>query len=142
MRAVIALVFLLSAPAGAADYLQPKGAPEIFVPVLNVTVSVFAVQTPVGHGIGVFEKRNGEWFLCGQCLVSPEVPSMDAAVKSAGGADAYVAAKRDAINTVLARRYPASGVQRSEGVVESVNQALVTGFVLRIVDGIPQLGSR
>jgi hypothetical protein len=142
MRALIALMLLISAPAWAADYFQPKGAPEIFVPVLNVTISVFAVQTPVGHGIGVFEKRGGEWFLCGQCLVSPEIPSMDAAVKFAGGAEAYIASKRDAINAVLAKRYPPSGVQRSEGAVESVNQALVTGFVLRMVDGVPQLGTR
>lgn len=142
MRAVALVLLLFATPALAAEYTQPKGAPEIVVPIYNVTVSVFAVQTPVGHGIGVFEKRDGEWVLCGQCLVSPEAPSMDAAVKAAGGPQKYVAAKREAINAVLARRYPASGIKRSDAIVEGVNNALAEDFVLRMVDGVPQLGSR
>jgi len=142
MRSLLPVLFLLSAPAAAAEYVQPKGAPEIFVPVHNVTVSVFAVQTPVGQGIGIFEKRDGMWFLCGQCLVAPEVPSMDTAVKSAGGPEKYVASRRAAINAVLATRYPASGIKRSDAVVEGVNDALAAGFSLRLVDGVPQLGSR
>jgi hypothetical protein len=142
MRLLAPLLLLLSGPAFAADYVQPKGAPEIFVPNHNVTVSIFAIQTPVGHGIGILERRDGAWFLCGQCLISPETPSLEAPVKAAGGADRYVASKRDAINAVLAARYPASGVQRSDRTLESVNEALVKSTVLRLVDGVPQLGTR
>ncbi len=142
MRALTSAVLLSSAPALAADYVQPKGAPELFVPSRNVTVSVFAVQTGVGHGIGIFEKRGDSWFLCGQCLISPEMPTLEGAVKAAGGPEAYVVSKRNEINVVLANRYPASGVVRSDASVESVNQVLVEDTVLRLVDGIPQLGSR
>lgn len=142
MRLLVPFLLVLSGPAFAADYVQPKGAPEIFVPGHNVTVSIFAIQTPVGHGIGILEKRDGAWVLCGQCLIAPETPSLEAAVKSAGGADRYVSSKRDAINAVLASRYPASGVQRSNGTLESVNEALAKSTILRLVDGVPQLGSR
>ncbi|MGE4063511.1 MAG: hypothetical protein AB7E79_09100 [Rhodospirillaceae bacterium] len=142
MRALAAVLVTLTMPALAAEYLQPKGAPELFVPIHNVTISVFAVQTPVGHGIGIFEKRGDEWYLCGQCLVSPEVPTMDAAVKAAGGPEAYVVSKRAAINAVLATRYPAKGVKRSDATIADVNEALVEDSVLKLVDGVPQLGPR
>jgi hypothetical protein len=140
MRALIPLLLLLTAPASAADYPQPTGAPELFVPGHNV--SVFAVRTPVGQGIGILEKRNGAWFLCGQCLVSPEVPSMAAAVKAAGGAEKYVVSKRDAINAILASRYPATADKHSDASLEGVNKVLIEGAVLRLVDGVPQLGPR
>ncbi len=142
MRALVPLLLVFSVQASAADYIQPRGAPELFVPGHNVTVSVFAVQTPVGHGIGILEKRSNGWFLCGQCLVSPEVPSMEAAVKAAGGADRYVASKREEINAILASRYPAAAEKGSEVTLDGVNKAPINGAMLRLVNGVPQLGSR
>lgn len=142
MRALVPLLMLLAAPASAADYVQPAGAPELFVPGHNVTISVFAARTPVGQGIGILEKRNGAWFLCGQCLVFPEVPSMDAAVKAAGGPVQYVASKRGAINAILASRYPSAADKRSGAALDDVNEALVNGTALRLVNGVPQLASR
>jgi hypothetical protein len=142
MRALVPLLLLLSAPALAVDYVQPAGAPQIYVPSYNVTVSVFAVQTPVGFGIGVFERRGTSWFLCNQCLVSPELPSMEAAVKEQGGPEKYVASKREAINAILASRYPASAERKSDATLDSVNKALVNGAPLSLVNGVPQLGSR
>ncbi len=142
MRVLVPLLLMLSAPALAVDYVQPAGAPQIYVPSHNVTISVFAVQTPVGFGVGVFEKRGATWFLCGQCLISPELPSMETAVKQAGGPEKYVASKRDAINAVLASRYPASGERKSDATLDSVNKALVDGAPLSLVNGVPQLGSR
>jgi len=142
MRVLVPLLLLLSTPALAVDYVQPGGAPQIYVPSHNVTVSVFAVQTPVGFGIGIFEKRGAAWFLCGQCLVSPELPSMEAAVNQAGSPAKYVASKREEINAVLASRYPASADRKSDVTLDSVNKALVDGAVLSLVNGVPQLGTR
>lgn len=142
MRALVLSAILLSTPAMPAEYQPPKGAPELFIPGHNVTISVFAAQTPIGHGIGIFERRGGAWFLCGQCLISPETPTMENAVKAAGGPKAYVAAQLAAINAVLAKRYPPNGATRAGGTLNDVNEALIEGHVLQMVDGIPQLGSR
>lgn len=140
MRALAILFLLLALPAHAAEYPQPKGAPELFLPGHNVTISVFAVQTPIGHGIAVLERRSEGWYLCGQCMVSPEVPTMDAAVIAAGGPESYIESKRNAINAILAKRYPAADSKRSETTLDSVNQSLAAGSTLRIVNGVPQLG--
>ena len=141
MRALLLLFVLSAQPCLAAEYSQPPGAPEIFLPDHNVTVSIFAVQTPVGHGIGILEKRDGAWFLCGRCLVAAEVPSLDAAVKAAGGAERFLASKIEAINAVLAARYPARTSRRSENAFDEVDKALSTTTTLRLVNGVPQLGA-
>lgn len=125
--------------ASAADYTKPVGAPEIFVENHGVTVAVFAVNTPVGEGIGIFEKRATGFYLCGSCLVSPETPSMEAEVAAAGGPGPYIEAKRADINAVLMIRYPAVMPPPNGSALSMVNQSLATNF-LRLVDGAPQLG--
>ncbi len=141
LRAIFALL-LCASSARAAEYLPPKGAPELLIPGHNVTISVFATQTPVGHGIGIFEKRGDKWYLCGQCVISPETPTMDAAVKSAGGPEAYIDSRRSAINAALARLYPAKKKDAAANAVDDVNKALAGGNTLRIVNGVPQLRDR
>ncbi|MDP1588993.1 MAG: hypothetical protein Q8M07_14680 [Prosthecobacter sp.] len=142
MRALFPLLLLLSTQAFAASYDQPRGALEIFVPGHNVTVSIFAVQTPVGHGIGILERRSEGWYLCGRCLITPELPTLAAAVKAAGGPERYVASKREDINAILALQYPANSERRLDTSVESINKALTATSTLRLINGVPQLGPR
>lgn len=139
MKYLIAALLLFSSPAWAVDYVKPPGAPELFVPGYNVTVSVFAVQTAVGHGIGVFELRGSSWYLCGKCLVSPEYPTMDGPVSNAGGSDAYVLSKLPEINAVLAQQYPAK--QSTGTTLDKVNTSL-TAYTLQMVDGVPVLAGK
>lgn len=138
---LFAFVLAGCSAAYAADYAKPPNAPEIFVDAHGVTVGVWAVQTGVGHGIGVFEKSGtGPWTLCGQCLVDPAYPTLDAAVANAGGPGPYVASKLDRINAVLAQRYP-SVVSEPTTTIEKVNGVLAN-HVLRLVNGSPQIGPR
>ena len=127
--------------AYAADYTQPFGAPTIEVPNHGVVVSVFAVSSVIGEGIGVFEKSATGWRLCGSCLISPETPNMESEVKLAGGPGPYIEAKREALNAVLALRYPAVMPPPSGSALSLVNQALAAN-VLRLVNGVPQLAPR
>ena len=124
--------------AYAADYTKPVGAPEIEVPNHGVVVSVFAVSSVVGEGIGVFEKRTTGWYLCGSCLISPEIPNMESEVKLAGGPGPYIEAKRADINATLQIRYPAVMPPPSGSALSLVNQSLASN-VLRLVNGVPQL---
>lgn len=136
---ILMLVFGCSA---ANAYTKPQGVPEIAVPNHGVVVAVFAAQTPVGHGIGVFEYKpaQNDWYLCGQCVIA-EYPSLDGPVAAAGGPGPYVESKRAEINAILASRYPAIGGPSTGSAIDRVNQALA-GSVLRLVDGSPQLGPR
>lgn len=134
MRSIIFALALLASPVAAADYMKPAGAPEAFLPSHNATVSVFAVQTAIGHGIGVFELRSGTWFLCGTCIIA-EFPNMDQAVAAAGGPGPYVASKLSAINAILASRYPNSEPVTTIG---RVNQALGI-YRIGVVNGVPVL---
>lgn len=138
MRSVIIAALLLFSTAANA-YTKPQGAPEVFIPGRNVTVAVWADQTPVGHGIGIFELRAGAWYLCGNCLVDVEYPTMDSAVNAAGGAAPYVESKVPAINAKLAAMFPPTGAPSTGSAIERVNQAL-SGQVFRLVDGSPVLG--
>lgn len=126
--------------AHAAGYTKPAGAPEVYVPDHGVSVGVWAVQTAIGHGIGVFEKSGNDWVLCGICLVDASIPNLDANVSAAGGAGSYVVGKLPAINAVMAQRYPAVG-GGPVSTLDAVNQAL-QGMGLRLVNGSPVLGPR
>jgi hypothetical protein len=53
-----------------------------------------------------------------------------------------VVSKRDAINAILASRYPATADKHADASLEGVNKVLIEGTVLRLVDGVPQLGPR
>jgi hypothetical protein len=127
--------------SAANAYTKPQGAPEVFIPGRNVTVAVWADQTPVGHGIGIFELRAGAWYLCGNCLIDVEYPTMDSAVNAAGGAAPYVASKVPAINAKLAALYPASNAPPTGSTIERVNGALGS-FALGLVNGSPVLSPR
>ena len=149
MGRIIALVLCLlftvrPIAAYAATYTPPAGAPRLVVPNHGVEVGVWAAQTAVGHGIGVFERSlNGtEWKLCFNCIVSPELPTMDSPVASMGGAGPYVASKLEAINEVLARRYPQVAPPLSGSTLDQVNGALGGSYVLRMVNGAPAIGPR
>jgi hypothetical protein len=128
--------------AHAAGYPKPVGAPTIVVPDHGVEVGVWAAQTAIGHGVGVFERSlsGTDWTLCGQCLVDTGYPNLDAKVNAAGGAGPYVASKLSAINSVLASRYPGI-TPEPVTTLERVNQA-VGGYVLRLINGGPVLGAR
>src|SRR3990167_7256667 len=127
IRLILALT-LIAAPAAAIDYTQPPGAPQILVPNYGVTVSVFAAQTAIGHGIGIFERKpDGSWSLCGQCIISPEYPTLDNAVARVGGPGPYIESKRAGIDAVLASRYPAIGGGAPGTTLDQVNAALVSG---------------
>lgn len=130
--------------AQAASYPKPSGVPEIYLASKGVTVGVWAAQTAVGHGIGIFEKKDGsaDWSLCFNCLISPELPTMDSAVNGAGGPEAYVASKLPAINATLAAKYSGVSPDLATGMtMERVNGAL-SSYALRIVNGSPQLGAK
>lgn len=130
---------LLLVSSAANAYTKPAGAPELYLPNYGVSAVIFAAQTPVGHGIGVFEKRaDGTLYLCGQCII-PEFPTMDTAVAGSGGPGPYIESKRADINAILAARYPGIGAEPSGSTMDRVNGSLA-GYVLRMVDGSPQLG--
>lgn len=139
VKYLFAALLLFSTSANA--YTKPQGAPEVFVPNHGVTVAIFAAQTAIGHGIGVFEYKpaQNDWTLCGTCFLA-EYPTMDSAVDAAGGPGPYVESKRAAINAILASRYPAVSGPSTGSTIDRVNQALAAGSVLRLVDGSPQLG--
>lgn len=144
MKSLIAALVLISGAAHAqtAIYTKPANAPEVFVANHGVTVAVWATQTAIGHGIGIFEKSGtGNWQLCGQCLVGSEYPTLDGVVKSAGGPGPWVAGKLADINAVLSIRYPAVTAGPTGSTIEQVNGALA-GYSLRLVNGAPQIGPR
>lgn len=125
--------------AHAAGYPKPPNAPTIMVPNHGVEVGVWAAQTAIGHGIGIFERSGtGDWTLCGTCMAVVEYPTLDAVVSAAGGAGPYVASKLDRINGVLAARYPAIIVEPTT-TLDKVNLS-IQGYVLRLVNGSPQFG--
>jgi len=142
MRSIIIAALLLFSTAANA-YTKPAGSPEIVVPNYGVTVAVFAAQTAIGHGIGVFEYKpaQNDWTLCGTCFLA-EYPTMDGPVAAAGGPGPYVESKRAAINAILASRYPASSTPSSGSTIDRVNQALSGSFALGLVNGSPQLAPR
>lgn len=138
-KAWVAVALLLLASQAQA-YSKPQGAPELVLPDYGLTISVFAVKTPLGEGIGVLEYRplQQDWSLCGNCVTSLEYPDMTQAVKAYGGGDVYLRAKRGEINDILARRYPGIGAPVTG--LELVNSALkVPGVSLGLVNGIPTL---
>jgi hypothetical protein len=141
MRSIIIAALLLFSTAANA-YTKPAGTPEIVVPGRNVTIAIWADQTAVGHGIGIFELRAGAWYLCGTCIVDVEYPTLDNAVNAAGGALPYVASKVPAINAKLAALYPASNAPPTGSTIERVNQALSGSFALGLVNGSPVLAPR
>lgn len=141
MRPIIIAALLLFSTAANA-YTKPQGAPEIVVPGRNVTVAIWADQTAVGHGIGIFELRAGVWYLCGTCIVDVEYPTLDNAVNAAGGALPYVASKVPAINAKLAALYPPTNAPPTGSAIERVNQALSGSFALGLVNGSPQIAPR
>ena len=143
MKVFIAGLFLLvSSVANAATYTKPAGVPTVMVPNHGVEVGVWAAQTALGHGIGVFERSgSGDWSLCFNCLASVEYPTLDSVVAAAGGPGPYVVSKLDAINAILAQRYPAVAPEPTGTTLDQVNQAL-QGMALRVVGGVPVIAPR
>lgn len=143
MRYAIALILLLGSNAAwAASYTPPPNAPQVYLPNYGVTVGVWAAQTGVGHGIGIFEKSGtNPWTLCGQCIISPGYPTLDSDVAAAGGAGPYVAGKLADVNAVLSIRYPQIGAEPAGTTLDKVNGSLA-GYVLRLVNGSPQIGPK
>ena len=143
-RAVILLLCLLTTTrVHAAGYSPPPGAPRVVVFNHGVEVGVWAAQTAIGHGIGIFERSvNGtEWKLCGQCLAAVESPTLDTAVNAAGGPGPYVASIVERVNQILALRYPAVAPEPTGTTLDKVNGAL-TQYVIRMVNGSPMVGPR
>lgn len=139
---ILAVALLVCGAAQAATYTPPPNAPRVMVPSHGVEVGVWAAQTAVGHGIGVFERSgSGDWNLCFNCLIDVEYPTLDSAVNAAGGAGPYVASKVDKINAVLAMRYPAVAPEPTGTTLDQVNGA-IQGYALRVVGGVPVLGSK
>lgn len=140
VKLLFAALLLFSTAANA--YTKPQGAPEVVIPSRGVTVAIWADQTAVGHGIGIFERAGtGAWTLCGQCFLA-EYPTMDGPVAAAGGAVPYVASKVPELNTILAARYPATGAPSTGSAIDRVNQALSGSFALGLVNGSPQIAPR
>lgn len=139
---ILVLALIVSSVANAATYTKPAGVPTVMVPSHGVEVGVWAVQTAIGHGIGVFEQSgSGDWSLCFNCLASVEYPTLDSVVAAAGGPGPYVVSKLDAINAILAQRYPAVAPEPTGTTLDKVNQAL-QGMALRVVGGVPQIGAK
>jgi hypothetical protein len=138
---VLVLALLANKPLSAATYTPPPNAPRVVVQTMGVEVGVWAAQTAIGHGIGIFERSvNGtEWSLCFNCLIDPEYPTLDSVVNAAGGAGPYVQSKLNAINTRLSARYPSVVAEPTGTTLDKVNGALATN-VLRLVGGVPTLG--
>jgi hypothetical protein len=142
VKIALALMMLFPGAAYAASYAPPPGAPTVFVDAHGVTVGVWAAQTGVGHGIGIFEKSGtNPWTLCGQCLIAPEYPTLDSVVAAAGGPGPYVASKLADVNAVLSIRYPAIGGAPTGTTLDKVNGSLA-GYSLRLVNGVPTLGAK
>ena len=140
MRSVVVYALALALLASpAAAYTKPQGVPTLDLTPhgYSVTITVFAVQTPLGGSLGVFEYRpaSQDWALCGQCITSPDTPNMDAAVQALTPLG-YIAARKGEMNTIMANRYPPIGAP-TDGVGK-VNQAL-NGYRLVIVNGVPVL---
>lgn len=147
-KVLIALALLFSnalfgGAAYAAGYTKPAGVPTLVLPSHGVEVGVWAAQTPLGHGIGVFERSlNGTvWTLCNSCLPSAETSTLDGPVNAAGGPGPYILMKVELLNQVLARRYPAIGSEPLGTMLDKVNGAFGS-YAIRFVNGAPQLGPR
>lgn len=135
--AIIALALIV--PITADAYVKPQGVPTLDLTPLGhgVTIGVWAVQTPLGGSLGIFEYKPAtqDWSLCGQCITSPDTPNMDATVDALTPLG-YIAARKGELNSLLAFRYPPIG-SPLDGVGK-VNQAL-NGFVLQVINGVPVL---
>lgn len=141
-RLLIALMLMFPGAAYAAGYTKPPGAPSVFVPSHGVEVGVWAAQTGVGHGIGIFERSGtGDWTLCFNCLIGVEYPTLDSVVNAAGGAGPWVAGKLADINAVLSIRFPAVMAEPTGSTLDKVNSSLAAN-TLRLVNGVPQIGPR
>ena len=133
------ILFTMMFSCAASAYTKPHSVPTLDLTPqgYSITIGVWAVQTPLGGSLGVFEYRpvTQDWSLCGNCITSPDTPNMDAAVNALTPLG-YIAARKGEMNTIMAYRYPPIG-QPVDGVGK-VNQAL-NGISLAIINGSPAL---
>lgn len=142
MRIILFLLALLfAAPVAAASYAKPAGVPEIYLADWNKTIAVFAVTSPVGAGLAVFERQaDGTYMYCGICIRFDTELASQIAFK--GGARGYIEAMAPDINDILAFQYPVrSAAGPAKTPVDQLNAELA-GFVLRVVNGVPVFAPR
>jgi hypothetical protein len=125
MRMVACILFcwLISSPA-FAQYQEVNGTPR--VTVAGRTLGVWAAENPIGDILGIFERGpDGVWR--GLCLASPGYPTLDEAVKSAGGPTQYVDSQLARLNTCLSQAF---GVSFDDTARGRINAALAQYFTL------------
>lgn len=144
-RLALAFLLLMGKSVLAADYSQPSGAPQVFIPEHGVTVSVWAIDGVLGDGLAIFEKRvDGTWYLCGQCFPIQEL-NLQNEVNFKGGVVPWIDSQRESINNVLALRYPkiiSNSPQPGGSLLNQINFALFNSFKLENSGGQPSLSPK
>lgn len=140
--ALILCLLTLTRPLSAAEYSKPAGAPELFLPDYGVTISVFAITTPVGSGLAVGEKTaSGKFNVCGTCGLY--VIDLGSEVAFKGSPAKYIEGQIPDINSILARVYPRkSAPAPGNTAVDQVNFSLYQSFGLGLVNGVPVLSAK
>lgn len=103
---LIAFCFILPCTVHA-QAVKPQGALTATIPDYNITIGIWAVDTPVGGYVELFTLQGNQWFGCDDCYLSGQPEFNFDAVVNAQGAAAFV---RNVVvpsaNAQLARRFP------------------------------------
>ena len=129
--------------AHAASYAKPAGVPEIFLPEYQKTIAVFAITSPAGSGLAVLERQpDGNYVACGIC--TRFVVDLAGEIAFKGGARQYIEAMVPDVNDIMVYNYPmkTAPVPGATPVGQLNYSLFADGFTLRMVNGVPVLGSK
>lgn len=146
----LALLFAFATPALAQQSPEITGTPRVTVPNYGMQVGIWAVGTPVGDTVALFERQVGSTGLWTQFFHTDYYSSASSlgtlanAVATAGGDAAFLKLKQPEINTALAHRYPVIGGgplvgSSNDPVLDAINTALATGGFQLDAHGTPSL---
>lgn len=148
MRKLIAALFFVLAscapPAYAQTWVKPPNVPTVFVQDYNLTIAVWVQGSVVGNYIAIFELHpDGNWYYgAGDDQYAGH---FDGDYANYGATGWVTNIGMPHINPILAARYPLIGGAPTTPIgtdpVSIVNNTLATSFSLKMVNGIPVLGS-
>lgn len=133
MFAAIALPLLLACvsvlPAQAQTvFAKPDGALTATLPDYHVTIGVWAVVTPIGGFLGVFELQpNGTWIYSGSGGFEYADATFGPDVVAMGAMQWLLSNGIPRANLTLASRFPPIGAPTTDPIAQ-VNTALGAGF--------------
>ena len=144
MTRLLLAALLLATPAWA-QVIDVPSTPHANVPDYGVTVSIAAIDNPVGTMLHLRERSNAvgsQWI--GFANTAPELGTIAASIANAGGPAQYVIKKLPEINAALAKRYPPIGTPLPVlgDPVSQINAALGNLFQITVVGGVVALGTK